>query len=250
MKLGSMFSGCGALDIAVELALGATTVWQVERDAHCQRVLARHWPDAQRYGDVEVVDPATLPAIDVLCGGFPCQDLSAAGSRGGLDASRSGLYRHLLRFAAALRPEVVVIENVPALLHYRRRLEHEWGTIGYGLTWRCCSAAAVGAPHLRRRVFVVARRGRPHGGVEVVPEVDATRGAARWPTTTVQDARSSGGRNDNPRCHPGTSLTDAVKLWPAPRLGVEAARGGTPPPRETGGMARPARRRTTAARDR
>ena len=267
--VGSLFSGCGALDLAVEAWSGGRTVWQVERDPHCQRVLARHWPDVQRYGDVEDLDPATLPPVDVLCGGFPCQDLSTAGSRAGLDGSRSGLYRHLLRFARDLRPEIVVIENVPALLHqYRARVERDWSALGYGVTWRPCSAAAAGAPHLRRRVFLLVHRGRPHGGVEAIHDEGWSPSQWATPTATIAggspesaDERSArleaaGSRplgaslgrqvvrqerrwptttakdaasgNRGPGAHPGTSLTDALVRRPWATPTARDWRNGAP----------------------
>lgn len=195
MRIGSLFSGIGGLDLACVWALDAHTVWQL--DLVGAEVRRRHWPDAlQIEGDVREVDPSTLPAVDVLCGGFPCQDLSTAGKGAGLDGARSGLYGELLRFASALRPELLVIENVPAVLKYRERLEGEVGALGYGLTWVKARALDVGAPHIRRRVFILARLGAAHGGA-----IDADRAgvwtpesdARTWATPTNRDHRSAGG---------------------------------------------------------
>lgn len=235
MKIGSMFSGIGGLDLACEWALGGRTVWQLDRVGH--EVRRRHWPEAlQVVADVETVDPSTLPPIDVLCGGFPCQDLSQAGTGAGLAGERSGLYREILRFADALDPRLVVIENVRGLLKYRAVLEEDWGSRGYGLTWIRCRALDAGAPHLRERVFVVAERGavgrglieaggrpwspRPwptpmakdgrgcHGSTQVSLE----RAVRPWPTATAGDAKASGSRSlDSSAAHAGTSLTDAVR---------------------------------------
>lgn len=90
MRIGSLFSGIGGLELGLERSGLGTVAWQCEIDPFCRAVLARHWPDAMRYEDVRTVD-ATAPSVDVICGGFPCQDVSLAGKRGGLDAPRSGL---------------------------------------------------------------------------------------------------------------------------------------------------------------
>jgi len=132
LRIGSMFSGLlGGLDLACEHAWpGASTAWQL--DITGADVRRRHWPDAvQVEADVRTVDPGELAAVDVLCGGFPCQDLSVAGKGAGLDGERSGLYREVLRFAGKLRPRFVVIENVPPLLAYMGRLSEDFRGLGY-----------------------------------------------------------------------------------------------------------------------
>lgn len=225
MRVGSLFAGIGGLDLAVEWAFGASTVWQLDQvNAAVRR---RHWPDAlQVEADVQTVDPSSLPAIDILCGGFPCQDLSCAGSGAGLDGERSGLYREMLRFTRDLVPSWVVIENVPALLKYRPRLEEDWGRLGYGLTWAKARASDVGAPHRRARVFVIAERGGMGRGVMEAPrDRMRTPGGQPWPTPTCGDSSGSGARtSDSNNAHAGTSLTDALRPdrrvagqpWPTP----------------------------------
>ena len=155
MRIGSMFAGIGGLDLGCEWAFGGSTAWQLDQaNAPIRR---RHWPGAlQVEADVRTVEPRALPTVDVLCGGFPCQDLSVAGKGAGLDGERSGLYREVLRFTGALRPRYVVMENVPPLLRYMPRLCEDFRALGYGLSWAVCEAADAGAPHLRRRVFVLA----------------------------------------------------------------------------------------------
>jgi DNA (cytosine-5)-methyltransferase 1 len=215
-RIGSMFAGLGGLDLACEWELGGTTAWQL--DLVGADIRRRHFPDAlQVEADVRTVDPLDLPPIDVLCGGFPCTDLSVAGQQAGLDGEKSGLYSEVLRFAHAIRPEYVVLENVPALLQYRERLETDWDALGYGLTWVQARALDAGAPHRRARVFVVARLGGPMVGVLEAPRDgewtwDAERpwatvtaanpndGEVRaWPTVLVADAKgvkSHGGRGN------------------------------------------------------
>ena len=158
MKIGSLFSGIGGLDLACEQVFGGETVWQVEREPYCQKVLAARWPDAQRFDDVTQVTADVLEPVDVLCGGFPCQDLSIAGKRAGLDGARSGLYSEMMRLVSELRPRFVVFENVPALMKYRERVHDDLAALGYGSIWQICQASDVGAPHRRRRVFVLAMR--------------------------------------------------------------------------------------------
>lgn len=114
MRFVSLFSGIGGFDLGFERA-GMTCLAQVEIDANARAVLARHFPTVQQFEDVRHVGRHNLPACDVLCGGFPCQDLSVAGDRAGLAGERSGLYFEFQRIIMELRPTYVVIENVPGL---------------------------------------------------------------------------------------------------------------------------------------
>ncbi|ART69093.1 hypothetical protein BTO20_11305 [Mycobacterium dioxanotrophicus] len=117
MRIGSLFSGAGGLDLAVEEAFGGHTVWHCELDPAASKVLAHRWPGVPNLGDITAVDWSTVEAIDILCGGFPCQDVSPAGRRAGLkDGTRSGLWAMFAGAIAVLRPKVVVIENVRGLL--------------------------------------------------------------------------------------------------------------------------------------
>lgn len=156
MKIGSLFSGIGGLELGLERSRLGSVSWQCEIDPFCQRVLARHWPHARRFEDVRTVD-ATAPSVDVICGGFPCQDVSLAGKRGGLDAPRSGLWHEFARIIDALRPRIVVIENVLGLrTSGLPRVLADIADLGLDAEWADLSAADIGAPHLRRRLFVVA----------------------------------------------------------------------------------------------
>ena len=261
MLIGSMYSGLGGLDLACEWALSARTAWQL--DLVGAAVRRRHWPDAlQIEADVATVDPLELPPVDVLCGGFACQDLSAAGTGAGLiDGSRTGpTYRHLCRFAAALRPGIVVMENVPALLsRWREHMEADWQRLGYGLTWVRARALDVGAPHRRARVFVVAEQGAVGRGVLDAPTsgqwspVESEWTGARegssglagqvrtWPTPMSASTAPNGHSGSN------RALPNAVRPWPTPavrdyRVGSGTNRDGTVPLSEsaapTGGFGR------------
>ena len=114
LTVGSLFSGIGGFDLGFERA-GMTVQWQAEIDKHARRVLARWWPAAHCYDDVKEIG-GSAPRVDVLCGGFPCQDLSVAGRRAGLAGERSGLFHEFMRVVDEVAPRWVVIENVPGLL--------------------------------------------------------------------------------------------------------------------------------------
>lgn len=158
MKIGSLFSGIGGLELGLERAGVGQVVWQCEVDSFCRQVLAKHWPNVERFEDV--TQPRTWPAVDLICGGFPCQDVSSAGARRGLSGARSGLWFHFARVVEEVRPSWVVVENVASgkrlwLPTVKAQLE----SLGYRVRAFSLSAADVGAPHLRRRVFVVAHPG-------------------------------------------------------------------------------------------
>jgi DNA (cytosine-5)-methyltransferase 1 len=162
ITFGSLFAGIGGFDLGFERA-GMSCKWQVEIDDYANRVLAKHWPDVARHRDIRSVGGHNLSPVDIICGGFPCQDISYAGRGAGLDGERSGLFFEAIRVVRELRPRVVVLENVAALL--TRGLDRVLGTlaeIGYDAEWHSIPAAAVGAPHIRDRIFILAyaRHGR------------------------------------------------------------------------------------------
>ena len=116
LKLGSLFSGYGGLDLAVEQFFGAKTVWHCEWDDGPSKILAAHWPGVPNHRDVSKVDWSAVERVDILTGGFPCQDVSAAGRRNGLmEGTRSGLFHEFVRAIEQLKPSIVVIENVRGL---------------------------------------------------------------------------------------------------------------------------------------
>jgi DNA (cytosine-5)-methyltransferase 1 len=134
--------------------------WQVEIDPFCRAVLAKHWPEVKRYEDVRTVG-SEIERVDVMCGGFPCQDVSVAGRGAGLAGARSGLWFQYLRLIRLLQPAYVLVENTPGLL--TRGMGQVVGGLaesGYDAEWDCIPAADVGAHHLRERVWIVAY---PHG---------------------------------------------------------------------------------------
>ena len=167
MTFGSLFAGIGGLDLGLERA-GMTCAWQVEIDDYCNKVLAKHWPDVPRFKDVCEVGKHNLAPVDLICGGFPCQDISFAGKGAGIEeGTRSGLWSEMHRIICELRPRYALMENVSALLvRGLGRVVGDLAESGYNCEWDCIPAAAVGAPHRRDRVFIIAhRRGlRCHAG--------------------------------------------------------------------------------------
>jgi DNA (cytosine-5)-methyltransferase 1 len=157
MRIGSLFSGIGGLELGLEWSGLGDVVWQVEIDPFCRSVLEKHWPNVTRREDVKECNRHNLPPVDVLCGGFPCQDVSSAGKGAGLSGERSGLWYEYLRIVGELRPRIVIVENVASgakrwLCPVRGGLR----TLGYRTRAIRVSAQDVGAPHLRKRIFVVA----------------------------------------------------------------------------------------------
>ena len=209
MKLLDLFSGIGGFSLGLERA-GFQTVAFCEIDPFCRRVLARRWPGVPCYDDITTLSADRLAAdgigrIDAICGGFPCQDISFAGSGLGLAGERSGLWSEYARLIGEVRPRFAIVENVAALLG--RGLGDVLGdlaALGYDAQWHCIPAAAVGAPHRRDRVWIVAAdadgwrcelerrarradvqrapRGQPNGLGE--------RGYQHWSEADDPDARS------------------------------------------------------------
>ena len=192
-RIGSLFSGSGQLDVAVQQVFGGEIVWHAEpetltdektgktRPNPAVKALEHHWPDVPNLGDVSRVDWQLVEWVEILCGGFPCQDISSAGRQAGMgEGTRSGLWSQFARAIAELRPRIVVIENVRNLLSVKanRAVEYDEATVGdgssgpvlralgavlgdlcdlgYDAQWVTVSAASVGAPHQRDRVFILA----------------------------------------------------------------------------------------------
>jgi DNA (cytosine-5)-methyltransferase 1 len=181
LKIGSLFSGYGGLDLAVSAVTGGEVVWHCEWDDAPSKILEKHFPGVPNYRDVSKVDFTKIEKVDVLTGGFPCQDLSLAGKRAGLkEGTRSGLWNEFARAIEEQRPKLVVIENVRGILSATAHSELEqceWcvgdgsaepslralgavagslADIGYDCKWVGVRAADAGAPHNRFRIFIVA----------------------------------------------------------------------------------------------
>ena len=183
MKIGSLFSGYGGLDNAVVNVTGAQVAWHCEWESAPSAILEAHFPGVPNYRNVTKVDFTQVESVDILTGGFPCQDLSLAGKRAGLrTGTRSGLWSEFVRAIQELQPRLVVIENVRGLLSASATnpdLEHcpwcmgeagdsepalralgavlgDLADLGYDAKWQGLRAADAGAPHNRFRIFIVA----------------------------------------------------------------------------------------------
>uniref|UniRef100_A0AAU8GQS4 DNA (cytosine-5-)-methyltransferase n=1 Tax=Mycobacterium phage BabyBack TaxID=3158877 RepID=A0AAU8GQS4_9CAUD len=168
VRIGSLFSGAGGLDLAVEEVFGGRTIWQSEVNKSASVVLEKRF-GVPNLGDITQVNWQEVPAVDILCGGFPCQDVSAAGRKQGIEAgTRSGLWSYFAEAIDILRPQVVVIENVRGLLSAKAkgsqgvsmramgRVLGDLADLGYDARWKTLAAGSVGAPHKRERVFILA----------------------------------------------------------------------------------------------
>ena len=202
MKVGSLFSGVGGFDLAASW-MGWTTVWYSEIQPYRGAIMAHHFPTARALGDIEAIEWSTVEPVDLVCGGFPCQDISAAGSRRGIAGARSGLWREFVRCLCALRPRFAVVENSPDL---RVRgfdvVLGDLADLGFDAEWRVLSAADVGAHHRRRRLWITATR-RPD-----MADADGGRRETRGESEPQGVAGQRGAESD--RCR-----LDAIKLDPA-----------------------------------
>jgi DNA (cytosine-5)-methyltransferase 1 len=200
--VGSLFSGVGLLELGLEATGEFETVWQCEIDPDARMVLRRHWPDVPIYEDVKELSGDGLAAIDVLVGGWPCQDISVAGARAGLAGERSGLFHELCRIVAETTPRWLLLENVDGLLSSWSPAEpapspldlgrEEWEVdeesdlevvvselvkLGYGVAWRVLDAQYFGVPQRRRRIILVGHLGEPWSApLEVLAEPESVSG--------------------------------------------------------------------------
>jgi DNA (cytosine-5)-methyltransferase 1 len=153
--VGSLFSGIGGIDLGLERA-GMKVIWQSEVDPYACKVLKKHWPDVPNLGDVKLIDWRDIERPDLVCGGFPCQPVSSAGRRLA-QADPRWLWPEVARCVRDLRPGLVLIEIVPGLtVHAMGDVLGVLASLGYDAEWEGIPAAAVGAPHLRWRIFIVA----------------------------------------------------------------------------------------------
>jgi DNA (cytosine-5)-methyltransferase 1 len=205
MTVGSLFSGVGGFDLGFEQA-GFTVAWQVEADEKARRVLRHRWPSVPIHDDVRTVGAHNLAPVEVLVGGFPCQDLSVAGQRKGLAGERSGLFFEFMRIAAELRPSWVVIENVPGLLTSDRGRDFHavlatLADIGYGdRAYRILDSKYLGVAQRRRRVFIVASAGAEFGraGAVLLESTSSRRDSAAGGEAGARVAATLRGRSHRP----------------------------------------------------
>jgi DNA (cytosine-5)-methyltransferase 1 len=199
-----LFSGIGGFSLGLERA-GMQTVAFCECDRYARAVLRKHWPSVPCYDDVRTLTATRLAAdgidVDLICGGFPCQDISLAGSGDGLDGERSKLWHQFARIVGEVRPRFVVVENSSALLgRGLLRILGDLAAFGFDAEWHCLQAADIGAPHIRDRTWIVAhsdsngRRGIEQERRSHRRDADAsgngTQGDARWSSLSDSDRQS------------------------------------------------------------
>jgi DNA (cytosine-5)-methyltransferase 1 len=202
MRVGSVFAGIGGFDLAFHRA-GCDIAWQIEIDPFCLKVLEKHFPKVKRYHDVREVRGQDLEAVDILVGGFPCQDLSVAGSRKGLRGAQSSLWWEFHRLVGELHPTWVLVENVPGMLSSNKGRDmgtilRSLGDLGYWWAYRVLDAQWFGLPQRRKRVFIVGHIGDRSAPVKVLLEPEGGAGDSTQDGTEKQEvagasARAAGG---------------------------------------------------------
>ena len=181
----SLFAGVGGFDLGFEKA-GHTCVGQVEIDKNAQKILKKHWPNVPLHDDVKTAiewakEIDLIGKVDIVCGGFPCQDVSVAGKRAGIAGARSGLFWDAIRFAQEVKAHTIVLENVPGLLSSNEG--RDFGVVisamadaGYShIEWRVLDSQFFGVPQRRRRVFIVGSS-RDLSGAPILIERQSVRG--------------------------------------------------------------------------
>jgi DNA (cytosine-5)-methyltransferase 1 len=222
LRLLDTFSGIGGFSYAAERIVGGfETVAFVEREPYCQQILGKHWPNVPIYDDITTFSPEPYSA-DVVCGGFPCQDISTAGKQAGIkEGTRSGLFYELIRVVRLVRPRYVVLENVAAIVsNGLDTVLGELAEAGFDCEWACIPASAVGACHRRDRWWLVAYPScqQRHDGGPADPARAA--GAASKP-------RDGDGAN---AAHPNHQGLEGRQPAGVPERGIQwPARPGDPP---------------------
>ena len=201
MRFISLFAGVGGFDLGFEKYHDC--VLQVEKDQHCLEVLRRRWPNVPKIEDVRDVTKQSAPDVDMVIGGFPCQDVSLAGNRKGLDGGRSGLWFEFHRIISELRPRIAVIENVPGLFSSNggndfARILRGLAEQRYMSSWRVLDSQFFGVPQRRRRIFIVSVA-NPGGGAcaEILFERESLR------RDTAKSRKSRPGSAGEPPAGPG-----------------------------------------------
>lgn len=190
LTVGSLFSGIGGLERGLEATGGFKTIWQCEIDPYASAVLKKHWPEVPNLGDITKVRWEDVKRPDVICGGFPCQDISVAGKGAGIkEGTRSGLWSEYAKAIRILRPKYALIENVSILT--KRGLDivlSDLAKAGYDAEWRDIRASDVGAPHRRERESLLLPTPTNSTGIEYIRGNKTLKGALMLPTPNASDA--------------------------------------------------------------
>ena len=244
MKVLDLFSGIGGFSLGLERA-GMETVAFCEFEPHAQEVLRKHWPDVPIHSDVRELDGKQYRGtVDVVCGGFPCQDLSTAGTQAGFSGERSSLYREMLRIISECMPRYAVFENVTGLLtgesgRWFGQFLYDLAEIGFDAEWHCISASELGAHHHRDRVWIVAYPNetqfeRGSLSKRIQKELanshgrSGNRSASKVLANALRERQQGQGESINPKCEEKDSNWETGKseyervgqIWEAePRVG-------------------------------
>ena len=158
LRIGSLCTGYGGLDLAVMEVFGGRLAWCADNNKHVSIILAERYPNVPNLGDLSIIDWQEVVPVDIICAGFPCQDISYSGRGAGIEkGARSGIWKHIVTGIRLLQPKLIVVENVAALL--RRGIDRVLGDLaenGYYAVWTSLRAHDIGAPHRRERVFILA----------------------------------------------------------------------------------------------
>ncbi|MGW8504904.1 DNA cytosine methyltransferase [Streptomyces sp. CLCI03] len=161
LRIGSLCTGYGGLDMAVQNVLGGTPAWVSDNDPGASRILAHHYPRVPNLGDLTAVDWQQVEPVDVVCGGYPCQPFSSAGKRKGVADDRH-IWPHIAHALGVLRPRYAIFENVAGHLSLGfATVLADLAALGFDARWACVRASDVGAPHQRNRLFVLATAADP-----------------------------------------------------------------------------------------
>lgn len=222
MKHIDLFSGIGGFSLGLERA-GHETIAFCEIDPYCQKVLAKHWPNVDIHDDIRKLSYKLSSGFSgIVTAGFPCQDISCAGKREGIEGERSGLWSELARVLGELRPRYAILENVSALLSGDRgrwfgRVLGDLAEIGYDCEWHCIPASYLGAPHRRDRIWIICRHAD----------------AVRCNRDDRQERKVQNENTDTNRICQNVSYSESV-LWNESRRGNGQDRPDAPEPSDNG----------------
>jgi DNA (cytosine-5)-methyltransferase 1 len=213
LRMIDTFSGIGGFSLAARWLGGIETVQFVEREQYCQQILHKHWPNVPIHDDICTFHPAPGSA-DIICGGFPCQDISTAGKQAGIkEATRSGLFYELMRVVRLVGPRYIVLENVAAITS--NGLDAVLGTLaeaGFDAEWACIPASAVGACHRRDRWWLVAYASSGRCKQQGEPGSIAPKDAKVWPQWHASTHEAVNGYSGNAANASGARLE---RRWPS-----------------------------------
>jgi len=216
MRFVELFAGIGGFSLGFE-RVGMECVGHVEIDPYAQKVLLKHWPDVPLLPDVTKIKGDEFGKVELLCGGFPCQDLSVLGKQAGITGARSGLFDEIIRIARVCRPEFIVLENVANLIARPDWFGYVLGRlaqIGYDAEWEIIRAWNFGLPHSRARVFIVAYPGSQFRSNRCIQSKDSGNINVRW-------------ENEKVRCYDRKFFK--MESFTLQRLGEEWEKGNSEP---------------------